>query len=470
MSAAKRVKRAAAVLLGAALAGGVVVTAMFVSKRRISTVISEVPAQTAEEFANPDRGVCPLLGWTLGQDLSLLTGKLNHLKGASLVLVEINLKNYRDREIDASALQSLNTFLDQYRTKGPRLILRFVYDTNGTAALTEPDSLETILMHMRQVGPLLAEHADSIYTLQGLFTGNWGEMNGSRFSDAESLRRLYTCLRESTGEKVRLAVRTPAQWRTIQKADVTEELAVSSGLGLFNDGMTGSETDYGTYAEESAENAPGLTDAWPRQQELEFQERLCRYEPDGGEVIHPCAWNDLDQAVQSFSQMHVSYLNPDYDPDVWEKWKKTTVTEDGVFDGTDGAAYIRCHLGYRYVLTGSDVTYGWWHNQICVSLTFQNIGFAPAYRTVTPVLTLCTGAGEVVQTQMLSDDLSALPGGTDSDREMHVQASFAAGGLESGIYTLELSLRYGDDQSLALGNVPDEPGRSVYTAGTVTVR
>ena len=211
-------------------------------------------------------------------------------------------------------------------------------------------------------------------------------------------------------------------------------------------------------------------DAWPRQRELEFQELLCRYEPDGGEAIHPGVWNDLDQAISSFSQMHVSYLNPDYDADVWDKWKKTTVTEDGVFDGTDGAAYIRSHLGYRYVLVGSDAAYDWWRNQICISLTFQNIGFAPAYRSVTPLLALRSEAGEAAQTQMLTDDLSALPGGTDRDRVMTVQAVLPAGRLAGGKYTLELSLIYGDDQALALGNVPDEPGRPVYTVGVVTVR
>ena len=470
MSAAKRVKCAAAVLFGAVLAGGVVMSAMFVSRRRVSNVMPEIPSQTAEELTNPDRGVCPLFGWTLGEDVNKLTEQLDQLSGVSLVLVEINLKDYRDKAIDTSALQSLDTLLGRFAAGEQRLILRFVYDTDGMASLTEPDSIEMILAHMRQIGPLLAEHADSIYTLQGLFTGNWGEMNGSRFSDPDSLRRLYTCLREVTGGKVRLAVRTPAQWRTIQQADVSEELAVSSRLGLFNDGMTGSATDYGTYADDAAGSTEGFMDAWPRQRELEFQELLCRYEPDGGEAIHPGVWNDLDQAISSFSQMHVSYLNPDYDADVWDKWKKTTVTEDGVFDGTDGAAYIRSHLGYRYVLAGSDAAYDWWRNQIRISLTFQNIGFAPAYRSVTPLLALRSEAGEAAQTQMLTDDLSALPGGTDRDRVMTVQAVLPAGRLAGGKYTLELSLIYGDDQALALGNVPDEPGRPVYTVGVVTVR
>lgn len=471
MTSAGWKKRAGALLLaGLVLAGGIWMSVVFVRKRRVYAVSSKVPAQTAEELLNPDCGVCPLVGWTMGEDASQMPAKLNMCGNVSLILVEINLKNYRNGAIDEAALKTLDTFLEQSASPSRRLILRFLYDADGMAALTEPDSIETILTHMRQVGPLLAEHADSIYTLQGLFTGNWGEMNGSRFADADSLRRLYTCLREATEGKVRLAVRTPAQWRTILQSDVTDELAEASGLGLFNDGMTGSETDYGTYAGGKAESEPDLTDPWPRERELAFQEQLCRIEPNGGEAIHPCVWNDLSQAVSSMSQMHVSYLNPDYDPAVWDKWKQTTVSEEGVFYGTNGADYICSHLGYRYVVTGSDVTYGWWRNQLHVSLEFRNIGFAPVYESVTPVLTLRSSEGEEICAVVMTGDLSSLPGGTDREREMILQADLPAEGLTTGTYALELSVRYGEKQLLALGNIPDGAGSYVYTIGNVTAQ
>jgi hypothetical protein len=444
--------------------------AAFAGRRRVDATTSIIPEQTAQEIVNPDRGVCPLIGCTLGKDMTPALNQILAQTGVSLVLIEINLKEYQNTEIDESALTSLDTFLGQAGAFGDRLILRFLYDTDGTAALTEPDSIETVLIHMRQVGPILRAHADEIYTLQGLFTGNWGEMNGSRFGDAGSLIRLYNCLRESTGGTIRMAVRTPAQWRMIQQADVTEDLAATSGLGLFNDGLTGSETDCGTYADGTAEDPAELTDAWPRERELAFQEMLCRFEPNGGEAILPGVWNDLPQALESFRQMHVSYLNPDYDSAVWDKWRQAETEEDGVFDGMNGADYIRCHLGYRFVLDESDVTYSWLTNRIRVSLIFRNIGFAPAYEPVIPVLSLCSSDGETVREEAMPGDLRGLAGGTDRDREMAFQTAFTADDLTTGIYTLRLRLRYGNDQALALGNVSDSPEEAVYTIGTIHVR
>ena len=38
----------------------------------------------------------------------------------------------------------------------------------------EPENLDIILQHMEQVGDVIREYHSRIYTLQGLFIGNWG--------------------------------------------------------------------------------------------------------------------------------------------------------------------------------------------------------------------------------------------------------------------------------------------------------
>ena len=95
-------------------------------------------------------------------------------------------------------------------------------------------------------------------------------------------------------------------------------------------------------------------DAWTREDELAFQNDLCRYVPNGGEVIIDNVYNDFDNAVKDLSQMHVSYLNSDYDSTVLNKWKETIVNgTDDVWNGMSGYDYIKRHLGYRYVLDSS---------------------------------------------------------------------------------------------------------------------
>ena len=43
---------------------------------------------------------------------------------------------------------------------------------------------------MEQLGPVLCEAEKDIFVIQGLFTGNWGEMNGTRYSSSEDMRLL----------------------------------------------------------------------------------------------------------------------------------------------------------------------------------------------------------------------------------------------------------------------------------------
>jgi len=80
----------------------------------------------------------------------------------------------------------------------------------------EPENLDIILQHMEQVGDVLREYHSCIYTLQGLFIGNWGEMNGTKYTDPDSMRKLAACLADVSDASTFLSVRTPAQWRKLR--------------------------------------------------------------------------------------------------------------------------------------------------------------------------------------------------------------------------------------------------------------
>lgn len=291
----------------------------------------------------------------------------------SLVLLEINLKEFRDSTVSKHALLQLEDILSSWSQcpSKPQLILRFLYDWDGIAMVTEPESIETVIVHMYQVRTIINQHSDMIYILQGIFVGNWGEMHHSRFTDDASIIRLVTHLHEFISPSVFLSVRTPDQYRLI------EDEAVKKRLGLFNDGILGSLTDLGTYAEDH------------REEELSFQNRICSQVPNGGEVVYNAILSDPEASVSAFRQMHVSYLNAEYDTRVYERWKKTTWKGNDVFNGCNGYHYILPHLGYRYVIRSMEIRRkGLFKAEYELALTMENTGFSSTLKPFKAVLVL----------------------------------------------------------------------------------
>lgn len=165
----------------------------------------------------------------------------------TISLVEIDLKNYRDGAISEAALADMDVMLDVWEESGRKIILHFLYDLDGNSGAYEPEEIETILLHMEQTGPCLRKHKDVIFSMQGLFTGAWGEMHTTDFGSDADMRTLAMKLSEVTDPDTFLAVRTPAQRRAVTLNGTDEEM--SRRMGLYNDGMLGSESDLGTYLE-----------------------------------------------------------------------------------------------------------------------------------------------------------------------------------------------------------------------------
>ncbi len=147
-------------------------------------------------------------------------------------------------------------------------------------------------------------------------------MNGTKYTDPDSMRELAARLADVSDASTFLSVRTPAQWRKNHgeaAPDGWTENPLAKRLGLFNDGMLGSVSDYGTYSDNTRQDA-GDFSAWTREEELAFQDVLCSSKvPSGGEVIVDNPYNDLENAIADLKTMHVSYLNEDYDRNVLDK-------------------------------------------------------------------------------------------------------------------------------------------------------
>jgi len=312
-----------------------------------------------------------------------------------LMMAEINLNNYSDTDLGENALLQLDSILSEVSSAKKQLILRFLYDWDGRAMETEPAEISQIMRHMDQVSAVVNRHAETVFIVQGVFTGNHGEMNTTRYGSLADCRLLMTHLADTLSPSIFLAVRTPSQLRGItqSRSPVTSETAfdgtLSSRLGLFNDGMLGSASDLGTYGESSFADSASPSGKGTREEELSFQDSLCQYVPNGGETVIDNPFNDLENAIADMRRMHISYLNRDYDSAVFNKWSSSIYEEEGIFQGRNGLDYIEAHLGYRYVLTGAALSYESLKNTpAALSFSIRNTGFAPAYQCFEGTVTL----------------------------------------------------------------------------------
>lgn len=436
--------------------------------------------ESSKRLYNPNRGFYHLHGFYITdavkdyrQDIS---GRFWGDGGAGLTLIEVNIREFRGGEISEAGLESIDNLLEALCALDKQIILRFLYDWDGKGMEAEPESLEMILRHMDQLSGLLEKYQERIFIVQGLFVGNVGEMNGSKYLGTEDMQRLAGKLLEVTGENTYLSVRTPAQWRCITNipslsGGAWEEDGLASRMGLYNDGMLGSWTDYGTYGvtDQTPEERP--FSQWNRHEELDFQDVLCRLTPNGGEVIVDNEYNDFERALEDMKKMHVTYLNWDHDASVINKWRKATIQENGCFDGMDGRTYVERHLGYRLVLRDAALDYDWREDVLTAQITLQNVGFAPVYREAETRLVLYDRARgrEYVYYLDSEQDVRELVGGTESEEQMTLRWEAPVGGLLPGeieVYFVMTDVL--SNERIQFGN-EQEPEVLGYRVGTLTL-
>ena len=400
--------------------------------------------QSSRKIQNPNRGFYYIYKfWITDGETDYMQDvakKYREDAGTSLTLVEINLQNYREGEISDKGLANIEALFRALETIDKQFIVRFLYDWDGENETYEPESLDIILNHMKQLESVLRGHSRQIFAVQGLFIGNWGEMNGTKYVSPEELQSLTLQLEQVTETSTYLSVRTPSQWRNITGivSPAPQTLAGSSlgmRLGLFNDGILGNETDYGTYGTKDLPEIGPFT-GWLRQDELAFQDNLCRLVPNGGEVIRNNPYNDFSNAVRDLSRMHITYLNEDYDKEVFAKWAKETVTEEGCFSGMDGYSYIERRLGYRLYIDNVLLDPDDSGRNVSVDITLKNAGFAPIYKDTESKLLLYSEEKSELFTYDVLGNLSALAGGAEADVPLALHLDIPVKDLSRTRYTV----------------------------------
>ena len=418
------------------------------SVRQLNVVYT--PADSKESTAditNPFCGFYKINGYVLAEDKTARDADIWCQRSCKdtpypLMLLEINLRNYADQDLSANALSQLNRIFKICEKKKKQIILRFLYDWDGKAQKTEPSDFYRIKNHIQQVSATVNAHADCIYILQGLFIGNNGEMNNTNYGDIDQMRQLAETLAKNISPSIYLAVRTPAQLRGIlysrtPMAGQSDEGSLASRLGLFNDGMLGSVYDLGTYDDTPLTSASEFNEQGTRSEELLFQNKLCQYVPNGGEVTVDNEYNDLENAIADLATMHVSYLNAEHDPEVLSKWKNSVYTGSDIFSGVNGFDYMSAHLGYRYRLKTSSLAFrSLLDDTARLYLTIENTGFSSAYRTFETTLVLKnenTGESEDLETNI---DNTSIAGNDESIFRLELDVR----SLKKGTYTLELKM------------------------------
>lgn len=439
----------------------------FMRRAQQVTFVPESFRESADILQNPYQGFYRIVAYTLSDDPEPLDETAIREYELPLVLVEINLCGYRTGPVSDAALGQLEGILNAWSRTDTQVMLRFLYDWHGIARSTEPEALSTILTHMDQVAEVVNRYEASVYLMQGCFIGNWGEMHGSYFEDAKSIQRLVTRLHQVIAPSIYLSVRTPAQWRLITGLyDVPaefpafqEQAPITGRLGLYNDGMLGSPTDLGTYGTTRRRDAKDPFYKGIREEELAFQNALCNYVPNGGEVVQSNRLNDLPGAVQYLAAVHASYLNINYDKAVLEKWSRTVWKGNDAFSGCDGLTYVKAHLGYRYVARNATAQrQGLLRPHLTLSLTLENTGFGNTLKPFeAEYLLQNTLTGQTLSIP-ISYDLRTLKSG----RRATLTASLPGKELPEGIYQVFFSVTDGETgRQIALANTAYTEGKGL---------
>jgi hypothetical protein len=382
--------------------------------------------ESSQAVSGPGRGWYQIHGFDISGAPELAKRSVSAKE--QLVLVVIDIGACRDRAVTEEELSNVRAILEFFSGKKKDMILRFTYDREGRGMEHEPSSFAQVQQHMRQLGPVIAQYADHILTLQGLFVGSWGEMHTSRYVDERHLRQLSDLLWEVTEGACCLSVRKPVQWRMITSEEEAAGGADTKSVALYDDGMFASATHLGTFGEEDSQETNWKL-PWSPQREYDFLDQYVSGLPNGGEAVSGGAFQ-AQEVLDVLQRMHICYLNSAYDSELLQQWKNTA--SPGRYPALSLYDEIGLRLGYRFVVERVQVKQAGASGEkarMCrIEIRIRNVGFGSL--TKEAQLQLIVRHADGTQTELpVEADAEAW----DSERTVTVTAEVA-----------EDRLRYGD--------------------------
>lgn len=279
-----------------------------------------------------------------------------------LVLLTFDLQEEKGKEVSDEKITELEESLSMLSEAGLKVIFRAAYGFGSEYAYEDPENIETIVGHIRQIAAVLNKYKGTVLTVQAGMLGPYGEWHHSNHMEAEeegreSRNRIIAKWLEELEGTVTVDIRRPRFIR-----DAVEAGIEGTRLGIHNDALLAGDDDMGTY------DAEGFT----RQQELEWMGENIRFGFNGGEMPCISEYTNPNNVLSEFSKMHVSYLNSTYNEEVLEQWKNLEI------DGENAYNVIERKLGYRFGMKECKINDGLraFHS-IKFDAVLENTGFAP---------------------------------------------------------------------------------------------
>lgn len=334
--------------------------------------------ETTRPIANPYRGWFDIQVFNIEVE-PLLENRRNSESFDRLVLVMIDIGAVREKKLEDQEFSRIEKILSFYHELGKDVILRISYDALGKGMEREPYSFDRVLLHAEQIAEFVSGQKDKIFLYQGLLVGKWGEMHTTKFLSTEKLGELNLVFEEKIGGSVYRAVRKPVQWRLLNQWRTSLDKVEPKGLGIFNDGMFGSESDLGTF-DMSNKDTKLWCSPWNRENEIAFISLIAQEVPYGGEALFGegfAASHSTQDYIRELRRLNVTYLNRHHDKKLIELWKKDRYYSNDVWNGHSCFDYIGEHLGYRFLIKSVGMTND--KEDKTLKVVIENKGFANLY-------------------------------------------------------------------------------------------
>ena len=343
--------------------------------------------ETTENFSNPARGCYQIHTFNAQQEPDFQELEWCVDKKDTLALVLIDIGYFRDRDLEQEVLERIGRILLFFAERRYDCIVRVVYDHEGNAMEKEPFFFSQVLSHLRQMCVVMGQYADFIFVYQGMLVGNWGEMHTSRFLQEDKLIQMGEVLEAGLEGRVYLAVRRPVHWRMLHR-NWAEDFSCAHAMGLFDDGMFGSESHMGTFGTMTRQTAAWDV-PWVKEDELAFERELGKYAPMGGEAIYGEGYVETltpEKVVRDFRKMQVTYLNKVYDEKILNLWKQWECPWPGVWKGKSVYEFVDAHLGYRLLVRKVSFAVKRETEEGVITVEAENTGFGGIYQEAELVL------------------------------------------------------------------------------------
>lgn len=332
-------------------------------------------------------------------------------------------------EVSTEYLARMQSDFDSVRAAGVKCIVRFAYSASQKAEVWDATP-EKVFSHIESLAGVLSANGDVIAGVQAGFIGAWGEWYYTKnfagpgykpdATDQQNRKTLVEKLLNVLPDHVSVQGRTPAIMQNLVGTNdpITGAEAFDgshkSRIGHHNDCFLANASDYGTYTN--------------LEEDLAYLHETTKYTITGGETCDASNnYSDCVIGVPRMEELHWTYLNRDYNRDVYDKWVEQECYGE-----------INISMGYRIRLVSATLAdsadQG---SSMQVSFRFHNDGYAAPtqFKPIQLVLTH-TGSGEqtILDYQGTNDDIRFwLPGGIQTEGAVEIPADLEDGNFNLGI-------------------------------------